>query len=432
MPSFDTVRDLKQAALQRAGELTDGTSRYDTLAVKYLNELYHGVIAGGNEFGIDVSEPWVWAESHRPIVLTLTPPYETGSVSMTYGSLAGTFSDAPTASQVGCYLRCDISSTVYRIREHVAGGTSFKIDQPFIEATGSYVFKSMKLEYDLVDDTIVVDQFNTKIDFSETAGIELTATLTQGIFTPTSMCAEIKTQLEAVGAETYTVTFSSITRKFTVAHGGAYFSLLFGSGTNAQISASEPLGFYASDLTGALTYTCPLALNAIQRLSRPMQVHRDTIDYVTAAEDTGKIYSLDLNTMLRKYPLMRISMQVPDKFAIVRQRPNGMLTVLFNAYVDEETRVEVNYIPRPRDLSDNVNSFPLLPLAFRTYLVYGSAFFLLSDKSDNKAQLNYDLAKAKLGAMINDNRKTLSIAGQSYGKLISRKGSDSYRFFTGR
>lgn len=103
----------------------------------------------------------------------------------------------------------------------------------------------------------VIDSTNNKLNFKESAGgAELTATLTSGAYTSTTLATEIKTQLEAVGAATYTVSKSATTGKWTIASNGAYLALLTNTGTNVGTSAWSAIGFStAADHTGATTYT---------------------------------------------------------------------------------------------------------------------------------------------------------------------------------
>ena len=58
---------------------------------------------------------------------------------------------------------------------------------------------------------------NNSFRFEETVGVALNSTLTLGTYTATSLCAHLKTRLEAAGASTYTVTYSDVTNKFTIA-----------------------------------------------------------------------------------------------------------------------------------------------------------------------------------------------------------------------
>ncbi|MFH1423096.1 MAG: phage tail tube protein [Planctomycetota bacterium] len=91
---------------------------------------------------------------------------------------------------------------------------------------------------------------NNKINFKEDAGSELTATLSTAEYaTATLLAAQIKTQLEAAGAGTYTVAYSATTGKFTISVAGAAttFQFLWKTGTNGadgtDVSCHDELGF---------------------------------------------------------------------------------------------------------------------------------------------------------------------------------------------
>jgi len=105
--------------------------------------------------------------------------------------------------------------------------------------------------------TFVIDSTNNKVNFKESgAGPELTATLTVDSYTPSGLATEIKTQLEAAGAETYTVTFSTTNGKWTIASGGAFLSILWLSGTDTATNVGTSIGFdITSDDVGSTSYT---------------------------------------------------------------------------------------------------------------------------------------------------------------------------------
>ena len=105
--------------------------------------------------------------------------------------------------------------------------------------------------------TFVIDATNNKINFKESAmGSELTATLSSGSYSITSLKAEIKTEMEAVGASDYTITYSGTTGLWTIVSNGAYFSLLNNTGSDSSVSTFKvALGFPNTDKTGGLTYT---------------------------------------------------------------------------------------------------------------------------------------------------------------------------------
>jgi len=100
-----------------------------------------------------------------------------------------------------------------------------------------------------------IDATNNKIDFNEGAGA-LVATITVGDYSVSGLQTAIKTALEVLGLETYTVSFSALTGKWTISHAGATLSLLWSTGVNSGTSIGSTLGFDTSvDDTGAITYT---------------------------------------------------------------------------------------------------------------------------------------------------------------------------------
>jgi len=106
------------------------------------------------------------------------------------------------------------------------------------------------------DFTVDIDATNNKIDFKEGSGGELTATLSSGNYTMSALATEIKTQLDAAGALTYTVSVTdpdTAFTKFTIA-APSEISLLADTGTNKTVSAYSHIGFI-EDQTGEITYT---------------------------------------------------------------------------------------------------------------------------------------------------------------------------------
>jgi hypothetical protein len=104
--------------------------------------------------------------------------------------------------------------------------------------------------------TFVITTANNKINFKESGGgLELTATISPGTYAAPDLASEIQTQLDAAGAASYSVSHSSSTGKWTISTDGAYLALLWDSGSDVASSIGGVLGFAASDLTDALTYT---------------------------------------------------------------------------------------------------------------------------------------------------------------------------------
>ena len=108
------------------------------------------------------------------------------------------------------------------------------------------------------DGYYTISSSNNTIVFRETIATDLTATLTEGVYSSASALAvEIKTQLEAVGGSVYTIAINSTTSKWTLtsdgAGGGGIFELILTDVSSAGLAAI--LGFStASDRTGDLSY----------------------------------------------------------------------------------------------------------------------------------------------------------------------------------
>jgi hypothetical protein len=411
-------RVLKQDVLDICGELTDGTSPFDSKAISYIDKVYQGLIAGNNLFDISCAEPWIWAQRKNPILLVLRAPV-TGTATFTNGSTTSAFSSAPAISLEGRHLSLSGLSDIYRISQHTAGATSFSLDQVYLGATGSIGFTASQYDYEAVNDVVIINSKNSKIDFTE-GGSQRTATLTSGSYSPTTLCTEIASKLTAAGTKTYTATFNSITRKFSIVQGGTIFSLLFGSGSNAYVSSSGVLGYDVQDLTGSVSYTSGYALSGIARMSKPITIYKSSLSGSQSARDVNKIFMIDDNSFLRDYPINSIAASLPDKFCPIEQNQDGLWVLRFNGAVQEDTRIEVYDIPVARRITDNVNSFPLIPGSFSDFLVYGAAHFLQVDKSDSKAADSLGKAQAQLKSLISFNRQGSQIAGNAYGKLTPR------------
>lgn len=137
---------------------------------------------------------------------------------------------------------------------------------------------------------IVTGSSNDRIDFNIGAG-DLVATITPGTYaagltqaTAGSLCKAIYDAIvaaEAVG--TYTVSFSATTKKFTITRSAGTFNVKFATGTNVARSIGSLLGFAATDLTGALTYTSATAVT-------PIYSHTFTL---ADALPTGLTFELD-------------------------------------------------------------------------------------------------------------------------------------------
>lgn len=93
-----------------------------------------------------------------------------------------------------------------------------------------------------------------KVVFRDAGGADLTATIAVAEYTSdTALFAAIKTAMQAVGAQTYTISRDATTNKIKIASNGATFKLMLSS---VNFTSKTTLGFTTgTDLTGAVTYT---------------------------------------------------------------------------------------------------------------------------------------------------------------------------------
>lgn len=105
----------------------------------------------------------------------------------------------------------------------------------------------------------VITTGNNEIPFQENIGVAATATLTSGNYTPSTLAAEIATQMSAVSpnVRAYTVTYSAITDVITISVNLGTFALLWASSTQ---KLWRNLGYTSSSTTQAASQTNPRGL----------------------------------------------------------------------------------------------------------------------------------------------------------------------------
>jgi len=191
-------------------------------------------------------------------------------------------------------------------------------------------------------------------------------------------------------------------------------------------SATATLDAPYSDQSGAgLPFRCILTdyvlnptPNGILRLTNAMTVFQPQ-DLQSDAEH--KIYFLDENSMDRDYPMVLILNGTPGFYTITYKDPlTNLYYVRFNKVVDRPTRVEYKFIAVPDALRDSTSAFPLLPVEHREAVAFAAAYFLLTDKNDDRAQTYFQLTQQKLRAMQKAEEKQKMQTSKTRGKLIPR------------
>lgn len=420
MAQFRTTADLCDSVLRTAGEVTTGTSGYETQVLDYLNRVHYTMVCGGTipllkDASITIDEVWPWARSPRPLILELQAPITTGSVTTTLGSEAGSFSSAPSISVAGWYMRIVGSQEVMRIGSHTAGATSFEFDSPYLEdsvSAGGY--EIFKLDYDLLPEYLVVDSTNNKIQVQKVAGTTITGTLTSGAYTPAQLATHVASvATTALSGPTVTGSYSTTTRLFSFVSdlAGPTIFRIVGDGDQSAYSVHKTLGFDDSTTASAATQTSTYPLGGLARIIEPMKSHRSP---------DGSIYGVDPETFQRSFPLSSIQKGIPDRFSVLHESTDGVFTVRFNAYPSEKIRVEVEHTPIPRDLKDSSASIPLVPRKWVEVLEDAAVFMLMVAKSDDRMQVYANLVQSKLTAMKSQHAGAQVRSGVNFGQIIPR------------
>jgi hypothetical protein len=122
-----------------------------------------------------------------------------------------------------------------------------------------------KLKQAVIPNSIfVVNNTNNKIYFEENGGSILTATLTTGDYTPSTLITQISNSMTAISASsglarTYTATFSSVTNLFTITVSSSSFKMLMATYTTN--SASIITGFNVDDTSFASSQVSDSVVN---------------------------------------------------------------------------------------------------------------------------------------------------------------------------
>lgn len=313
MSNSFTGADILKGTLQKAGELADGSSIYEELALKFINNFYLDLLSSSSMFDIDIGDPFPWALSSTPLVVILRKAYETGTVALTSGSSAGVFSTPPSAS-LGSFVNRHIKMSedfgeYYRITAHTAGSANFTLDTEFLGDTGNFNFKAHKLIYDL--------------------------------------------------------------------------------GSN------------------------------ILRLVEPFRVYQERGFNMDCDEDL-MIQGLEAATLRSDFPLTRLVLAIPTRFAPIYQNDDSYL-IQMNASVLEDMKADGDYVPLPTSIINSQESIPVIPREHRSILEHGAAHLLSVEKGmSEKAQYYLGTTKALLNTLIRSKNKTMRNTSKVRGRLIPR------------
>lgn len=418
MSQFRNSSDILLEILATAGEPTNGNSPYQSLAQTYMNRFHQVIVAGGSFMNINVDEPWVWARHRFPMVVELQPAYTAGYINTINANPNISFTTAPSVSVEGWHIQALSTSTMYKIMNHTAGGTTAQLDSNFVDSGGLYSFRSFQIDYPIAPVYLYVDSANDKLDFQEGAGV-LTATIPHGAYTPTNFASSIAVYMNSSGTAGYTASYDTVAQTYTVASSVTAFSIRAATGPNTNRSTWRALGFDTLDQTPsstvATTYTGVYQPNQVSRLIEPFKLNQ----YNFWGEHL--VYSTDPIKMQEDYPLTQIQSRFPDRFCRLTESPNGNIVVRFNAYPTQLAKLTIDWVPQPMDLQNNTASFTRLPRQDIDALIQGAAAQILFNKSDSKWEMRKKFASDHLDAMKKKNHGALLRTGEYFGQIVARE-----------
>lgn len=364
---------IKNSVLFRCGELTDGTSSYDSKVLEYMNQIYRSILSGGNEFNLDLGKPWVWARSRAPGTLVLQPKYDTGTITVTNGSTTATLSTPPAVSLVGQWIQINETDDVYRISGNF--GVTVTLDAPYTASSGSGLsFSVYFLEYDLSPNIerligpMTVDQqqdFNAPMD---------------GLIYGVDIANINENYPMKFIDETVPTNFAQISRSID-----GKVRVRFNAQTGSQARVSFDYIPIYSDLIIADCTASGITITSNEHgLRVGQQVSFTVAPTGLAVETVYYVVSSSTNTF-----------SVSTTF-------NGSAASGLSG-------------------SGTVSSIPIMPQSFTQILDYGASFYLMTDKNDERAPQYLQLSAQKMQAMIDANSREMSqTGGIRFAGLIPR------------
>jgi hypothetical protein len=159
-------------------------------------------------------------------------------------------------------------------------------------------------------------------------GITLTCTIPEGIYTSSTLPAVLKTSLEAVGALTYSITYSAISNKISYSSGATPFKFVSGY-TNAYYE----LGLTTADLDASAT---SITSSEVIDLSGVKQIH--IVSNLNCMKVVGQSYNV-LGSITTEEVQNTVSSSQDDSGDYVQTYISSLSEVSISLYDDRFRRL---------------------------------------------------------------------------------------------
>lgn len=192
-----------------------------------------------------------------------------------------------------------------------------------------------------------IDSNNNTINFFENS-LNKTATLASGFYNANTLSTEISNVLTNAsgGYNTYTVTYSTLTNKYTISAANN-FQLLFSSGANASVSPFKVMGFSNSNGTSGIDTTLGTSTTGydIVNLTLPLSFYVQINSF-----GSSNFKSTDGDTFTFYVP------SVSSNGQIIEYRSGGYFEQWINIPSNMNVIERINVVLRGRDGKDlNLN-----------------------------------------------------------------------------
>lgn len=157
--------------------------------------------------------------------------------------------------------------------------------------------------------------------------------------------------------------------------------------------------------------------SSVLRISEPIRHYRRP----SLTTDEQMISRIDLNIFKTHYPWASIQQGIPSRFAVWKQS-DTVFKVIFNRYVDEKVKLDVDWIAYPTALLDDAGSTPIIRVEDRMALVYMTAAYLYNmKKGDENSHAKYiSLAKRYIDSMVGKKIIEEEKGSSYFGQLTPR------------
>jgi hypothetical protein len=132
-------------------------------------------------------------------------------------------------------------------------------------------------------DPVTITSSTKYLDFLDEAVARAAVVTVKTYKDPADFASALETSMNSLGSSnTFTVSYSSVNGKYTIASNGTIFQLLFNTGTNTANTIATKIGFSAAaDQTSAVTYTSSTAIS----FAAPQTPTYDSADPLVAKDN---------------------------------------------------------------------------------------------------------------------------------------------------